>query len=119
MKVAAKALTMKSYCSMAMLARRGIAAGDHELPSLDMDDVHRRAVEPRQALGGDDLVHAPQDGLRAAKIEHAVDLAQERREFVRAEQHGHAELALDLPHQADDGRLIIGIEPRQRLVEKQ
>ena len=57
--------------------------------------------------------------MAAAEIEHAIERAEQRIEFVRAEQHGDAEFLLQRARQFDDRPLMMRIEADQRFVEQQ
>ena len=78
-----------------------------------------RPIETRQHRAGDDLVDRAQHRLAAAEIEHPVHGAEQRIEFMGAEQHGQPEFFLKPPDDFDHAALAGGIEIDQRFVEQQ
>src|SRR5579872_4773536 len=110
MVAAANALRMKSYSSMAgmrvvmpvrmqrvrivamAVAFQFVAARHHEDAAFDPHDFDLGAIEAGQHGPGDDFIDGAERRLAAAEIEYAVDGAEQRIEFVRAEQHGDPQL---------------------------
>src|ERR1700683_295682 len=88
-----------------------VAAGVHHL------DV--RSVEPRQHGRRHDLLHGAERGLAGAEIQHAVKRADQRIEFVSAEQHRDVALAREAADKLDHRLLITMIEADQRFVEQE
>jgi hypothetical protein len=93
--------------------------GHHEDPAIEMHHFDRRAIEPRQHRTGNDLVDRAQRRLAAAEIEHAIDRAQQRVQFMGTEQDGDAQFDLKRFDQVDNLALVVRIEADERFVEQQ
>ncbi len=76
-----------------------VAAGHHENAALDADDIDGRAIELGEDRRRDHLFDRAERRLAIAEIEHLVDGIQQRVQFMRAEQHGNREFALQVFHE--------------------
>src|SRR4029079_12334771 len=90
MAEAMKAIRMKSYCSMIVLVAVGIALDlvvtrKHENSSTQVHDADRRSIKLREHGAGDNLAHGADLGMTISQIQHPVDGAEQRVEFVGVE----------------------------------
>ena len=79
-----------------------VAAGHHEDPAAQAHHVDLGAVQPRQDGPGDHLIDGSERRVAVAEIQHAVERAQQRIQFVGAEQHSDPKLGLERFRQLDD-----------------
>src|SRR5215469_3619853 len=123
MPAAANAFRIKSYSSMIVRQNeeRGgvsvvavrfvlyiVSTRHHKDPSVDMDDIDLGAIEPREHRGRNHLIDRPQRRLAATEIEHPINSAEKRVQFVRGEQNCHPKLVLQSLRERDDLTLVTG-----------
>src|SRR5277367_956783 len=130
---AAKAVRMKSYSSMGVVAIVRMAVpvvivavrvaldvdvpGHDEIAILDVDDLDIRPIEARQHRSSDDLFDGADHRCSPAEIEHPVDGVDQGIELVSAEQDRDLEVVADASGDFDHVLLMRRIERDQRPVE--
>jgi uncharacterized metal-binding protein YceD (DUF177 family) len=96
-----------------------VAIGHDEDAAVEPHHVNLGRVEPRQDRSADNLINSTECGVSLSEVEHAIQSAEQRIEFVRAEQHRDAEVPLQCARQFDDGPLVVKVETDQRFIEQQ
>src|SRR5439155_16448151 len=98
----------------------GLGLTDDDEPAVGgMEDLDRRAVEAAERLARDHLFGSALDRAAAGEVDDAVEVADDRVDVVRDEQHGDLLLFADAAHECGDRGLVRQVEAVERLVEQQ
>src|SRR2546421_8813254 len=99
---------------------RGFRLSDHDEPAVGgVQDLDRCAVEAAERLARDHLFGRALDRATAGQIDDAVEVADDRIDVVRDEQHGDPLVFADATHEGGDRGLVGQVEAVERLVEQQ
>src|SRR5579864_4522263 len=94
-------------------------ADHHEPPVGGAKNVDRHAVQRAQRLGGDDVFRRALHRGSARDVDDAVEVADDRVDVVRDEQHCDVLLATDVADERGNACLVRQVEAVERLVEQQ
>src|SRR5207247_4940926 len=98
----------------------GVGLTDDDEPAVGgMKDLDRRAVETAERSARDHLFRRALDRAAAGEVDDAVEVADDRVDVVRDEQHGDLLLLADAAHERGDRGLVGEVEAVERLVEQQ
>src|SRR2546430_13440580 len=98
----------------------GLGLTDDDEPAVGgMEDLDRCAVEAAERLARDLLFGSALDRAAAGEVDDAVEVADDRVDVVRDEQHGDLLLFADAAHERGDRGLVRQVEAVERLVEQQ
>src|SRR5256714_13152366 len=98
----------------------GVGLTDDDEPAVGgTEDLDRRAVEAAERLARDHLFGSALDRAAAGEVDDAVEVADDRVDVVRDEQHGDPLLFADAAHERGDRGLVGQVEAVERLVGTQ
>src|SRR5689334_23061538 len=105
MPAAANAFCIKSYVNMTpsvvifvlmlmCVVLYIIAARHHENPTIQPHNVDPGPIQPRQHGSGNHFLDRAESRVPLAKVKHTIERAEQRIEFVCAEQNGQTKFSL-------------------------
>src|SRR5206468_12232301 len=99
---------------------RGLGLADDDEPAVGgVEDLDRRAVEAAERLARDHLFGRALDRAAAREVDDTVEVADDRIDVVRNEEHGDPLLCADAADECGDGGLVGQVEAVERFVEQQ
>src|SRR5437764_11798386 len=99
--------------------RRLRLADDDETPIRRAQDLDRRSVETTEGLARDHVLGSSFHRTAPGDVDDAVEVAEDRIDVVRDEQHGDVLLLADALDERRDGALVRQVETVERFVEQE
>src|SRR3954453_14973102 len=92
---------------------------DDQAPIGGLEHLDRNVVETAQDLARDHLAGLADDSAAAREVDDAIEIAEDRVDIVRDEQHRYALRAGHPLEESGNGPLVGEVEAVQRLVEQE